>query len=144
MDWSPPIYTLSATGFIQFLLSRYLFRKQHPSCCLRSSTANESWSATHHCVQPLRSSPVNAFVVRIAVFIRTCGLSSGSGPSSEADQAPPIAIGSFLPRTPTRNCSNRVGCWNDSELSSARLQDFLNRSSRGGVDSNITCNYDKQ
>lgn len=54
--------------------------------------------------------PVIALHVRIAVLIRTDGSLSGFGPSSDGDQAPPIAIDSFLPVIPTKKLIKRAGC----------------------------------
>jgi len=97
---------------------------------------------TYHCVHLLRSIPVSALVVRIAVFTRTCWSTAGFGPSSDGDHGPPIAIGSFLPRSPTRNWRSRVGCWNESRTSSgssASAQALWQMSSSVDVVSNITC-----
>lgn len=58
---------------------------------------------TYHCVHTLKSIPVRALQQRIAVLIRTDGSFSGSGPSSEGDQCPPIAMASSLPFIPTKN-----------------------------------------
>ena len=43
------------------------------------------------------------------VTLLTDGSVSGFGPSSEGDQGPPMAMVSFFPRTPTKNCIARVG-----------------------------------
>lgn len=43
----------------------------------------ERWA--NHWVQAERSSPVSAFVVRMAVLMRVRGLESGSGPSREGE-----------------------------------------------------------
>lgn len=59
--------------------------------------------STYHCVHTLKSIPVRALQQRIAVFISTEGSFSGSGPSSDGDQCPPIAIASSLPFIPTKN-----------------------------------------
>ena len=97
----------------------------------------------YHCVQELRFMPVSAFVVLIAVLIRTLGSSAGLGPSKEGDQGPPIAIGSFLPLTPTRKLTRRVGCTKFSWVFSGscdKEHDLWCRSSRLGQDISITCN----
>lgn len=96
---------------------------------------------TYHCVQLLRSMPVRALVVRIAVRIRTWGSSRGLVPSKEGDQGPPIAMVSFLPLSPTRKWISRVGWTNPSWTSggsSANAQDLWYKSSRLGQDINIT------
>lgn len=64
---------------------------------------NRERSCTYHCVHKLRSMPVRALQQRMAVFIRTEASFSGSAPSKEGDQWPPMAIASSLPRIPTRN-----------------------------------------
>ena len=43
------------------------------------------------------------------VTLLTDGSVSGFVPSSEGDQGPPMAMVSFFPRTPTKNCIARVG-----------------------------------
>ena len=86
--------------------------------------------------------------MRIAVLIKTCGSSAGFGPSTDGDHGPPMAIGSLLPLSPTRNWMRRVGCCRsplrESEeeeltLSSARPHDLRYSSSMLGVDISITC-----
>jgi hypothetical protein len=109
--------------------------------------SNVHLNLTNHCVQPLRSMPVSARVVRIAVLIKTRRSASGFGPSRDGDHGPPIAIGSLLPRRPTRNWIRRVGCWKDSRTSggsSAREHDCLYSSSIELMESNITWNNIKK
>ncbi len=50
---------------------------------------------------------VRALQQRMAVFIRTEASFSGSAPSKEGDQWPPMAMASSLPRIPTRNWKQR-------------------------------------
>lgn len=64
-------------------------------------------SCTYHWVHKLRSMPVRALQQRMAVFIRTEASFSGSAPSKEGDQWPPMAMASSLPRIPTRNWKQR-------------------------------------
>ena len=120
-------------------------RVYRPSACPILSAAplsstNPAW-ATYHCVQLLRSIPVRARVVRMAVLMSTPGSSFGFGPSRDGDHGPPMAIGSDLPFSPTKNWMRRVGCWKASRTSaesSAMAHDLWNTSSRRGFDSNIT------
>lgn len=63
----------------------------------------KKWIGTYHCVHTLRSMPVRALQQRIAVLINTEGSFSGSGPSNEGDQWPPMAMASSLPFMPTKN-----------------------------------------
>lgn len=58
---------------------------------------------SYHWVHRLRSMPVSALQQRMAVFIRTDGSFSGSAPSREGDQWPPMAMASSLPLIPTKN-----------------------------------------
>lgn len=58
---------------------------------------------SYHWVHRLRSMPVSALQQRMAVFIRTEGSLSGSAPSREGDQWPPMAMASSLPLIPTKN-----------------------------------------
>lgn len=98
---------------------------------------------THHLVHPLRSIPVKALVVLMAVLISTLGSSSGFCPSTDGDHAPPMAMGSPFPLRPTRNCSRRVGCWKFSRISdgsSAKEQEAWNSSSIDGLANNMTWN----
>lgn len=62
---------------------------------------------TYHWVHRLRSMPVRALQQRMAVFIRTDGSFSGSAPSREGDQWPPMAMASSLPLMPTKNWRER-------------------------------------
>lgn len=68
---------------------------------------NRERSCTYHWVHKLRSMPVRALQQRMAVFIRTEASFSGSAPSKEGDQWPPMAMASSLPRIPTRNWKQR-------------------------------------
>ena len=76
-------------------------------------------------MQPLRSIPVKALHVRMAVLTRTAGLVAGSSPSREGDQGPPMAAAlSFEPpRTPTKNWMARVGWTRLSLLWKAEIID---------------------
>ena len=82
-------------------------------------------------MQPLRSIPVRALQVLIAVLTRVAGLVPGSGPSKDGDHEPPIAAALSLepPLTPTKNWMARVGCTKLSLLwKAAKIQpneDFL-------------------
>lgn len=51
--------------------------------------------------------PVRALQQRMAVLIRTAGSCSGSAPSREGDQWPPMAMASSLPLMPTKNWKRR-------------------------------------
>ena len=78
------------------------------SCSILSLPVTQQ-TITYHCVQLLRLMPVRAFVVLMAVLIRTFGSSAGLRPSRDGDHGPPMAMGSFLPFTPTRKFMRRVG-----------------------------------
>lgn len=103
--------------------------------------------STYHCVQRVRSMPVRAFVVRIAVRIKTWGSSRGLAPSREGDQGPPMAMVSFFPLSPTKKWISLVG-WTKPSCtsggSSAKAQDLWYKSSKLGHDINITCNVPVQ
>lgn len=91
--------------------------------------------------------PVRAFVVRIAVRIKTWGSSRGLAPSREGDQGPPMAMVSFFPLSPTKKWISLVG-WTKPSCtsggSSAKAQDLWYKSSKLGHDINITCNVPVQ
>lgn len=111
--------------------------------CNHSYLASNQSYSTYHCVHALRFIPVRAFVVLIAVLIRTLGSSIGLGPSKEGDQGPPMAIGSFFPFTPTKKLMRRVGCTKFSWTFSGSCDsehDLWYNSSRLGQDISITWN----
>lgn len=56
--------------------------------------------------------PVSALQQRMAVFIRTEGSLSGSAPSREGDQWPPMAMASSLPLIPTKNWKRETDGYN--------------------------------
>lgn len=83
--------------------------------------------------------PVSALHVRIAVRMRTDGSPAGFGPSNDGDHAPPIAIVSFLPKTPTRKLMTRVGCTNSVRFFSSAVAKHLRwKSAIGGTPISIT------
>lgn len=67
---------------------------------------------SYHWVHRLRSMPVSALQQRMAVFIRTEGSLSGSAPSREGDQWPPMAMASSLPLIPTKNWKRETDGYN--------------------------------
>ena len=78
-------------------------------------------------MQPLRSIPVRALQVLIAVLTRVAGLVPGSGPSKDGDHEPPMAAALSLepPLTPTKNWMARVGCTKLSLLwKAAKIQPY--------------------
>lgn len=90
-------------GFSSFLFLFFFFLSPGNRQVFISTGYLASQHSTYHCVHTLKSIPVRALQQRIAVFISTEGSFSGSGPSSDGDQCPPIAIASSLPFIPTKN-----------------------------------------
>lgn len=71
-------------------------------------------SSSYHWVHRLRSMPVSALQQRMAVFMRTEGSFSGSAPSREGDQWPPMAMASSFPLIPTRNWRRKTDGYKES------------------------------